>query len=47
MNKNSSSVKEDEINIDNLFNDDEFKNLIDNQYKINKDKNSILKKFHL
>ena len=44
MNKNSSSVKEDEINIDNLFNDDEFKNLIDNQYKINKDKNSILKK---
>ena len=44
MSKNSSSIKEDEINIDNFFNDDEFKNIIDNQCKTNKDKNLILKK---
>ena len=44
MSKNSSSIKEDEINIDNFFYDDEFKNIIDNQCKTNKDKNLILKK---
>ena len=44
INKKSSSIKEDEINIDNLFNDEDFKNILDCQYKTNKVKNLILNK---